>query len=424
MKYLFLDLSMGASGDMLTAALYELLEPKKQEEFINKMNSLGAHGIEVRAEQANVCGICGTHMNVLIKGKEEHEHSHEEHHHTHEHEHNHSEHNHCEHQHSHEHEHHHSHHEHHGMHDIEHIISHLNISEKVKKDVLNIYGYIAEAESHAHGRPVNEIHFHEVGTLDAVCDVAAVCVLMDELKPDKIVASPVCVGGGSVKCAHGILPVPAPATAFILKGIPSYGGEIKSELCTPTGAALIKYFVDEFSNMPTMSVTSIGYGIGTKRFENVANALRIMMGEVSSADKDSVSELVCNMDDITGEEAGYVLEKLMAKGAREAFYESVYGKKSRPGLKLTVIVDEAHKKDIIACIFKHTPTIGIREFPCERYVLQRNIEEVATSLGSIKRKVSEGYGVTRSKWEEEDLARIADEKGLSLREVREKISKE
>ena len=164
---------------------------------------------------------------------------------------------------------------------IEHIVrDHLDLSEKVKNDIMSVYGIIADAESKAHGVPVTEIHFHEVGTMDAVADVTAVCMLMDMIQPDKVTSTAVNVGGGTVKCAHGILPVPAPATANILEGIPSYSGDIKSELCTPTGAALLKHFADGFGDMPEMAVAKTGYGMGTKDFER-ANCVRIMLGETA-----------------------------------------------------------------------------------------------------------------------------------------------
>ena len=261
MRTLYIDCGMGAAGDMLTAALLEIADSK--EAMVKALNELGIPGITYIAEESTKCGIKGTHMTVKVDGVEEDEHMHD-HHHEHDHEHHHE----------HDHEHHH---EHHGMHDIEHIVSHINVSDKVKKDVMAVYNLIAEAESEAHGCPVSEIHFHEVGTMDAVADVTAVCFLMDKLCPDKIIASPVHVGAGTVKCAHGILPVPAPATAHILRNVPIYGGEIKSELCTPTGAALLKHFVSEFGNMPIMTTERIGYGMGKKDFER-ANCVRVMLG--------------------------------------------------------------------------------------------------------------------------------------------------
>ncbi len=300
-KTLYLDCSMGAAGDMLTAALLELLTEEQQVEFVEKMNNLGIPGVEVQKSTVSKCGINGTHVKVLVNGEEEgelmlhhhhhdeHEHSHEHsHEHTHEHEHEHEhvhEHTH-DHEHSHEHHHEHDHghthaHSHHGMADIEHIVMHhLDIPENVKHDIMAVYGEIAEAESVAHGKPIDEIHFHEVGTMDAVADITAVCLLVDMIKPEKIIASPVHVGSGTVRCAHGILPVPAPATAYILRGVPIYGGKIKSELCTPTGAALLKHFVSSFGDMPIISLEKIGYGMGYKDFPQ-ANCVRAFFGETN-----------------------------------------------------------------------------------------------------------------------------------------------
>ena len=166
------------------------------------------------------------------------------------------------------------------MHEIGHIVEALSVSDKVKTDILAVYELIAEAEGHAHGMPVSQIHFHEVGTMDAVADITAVCLLMEELAPEQVVASPVCVGTGKVRCAHGILPVPAPATADILRGVPVYGGTIRAELCTPTGAALLKHFASAFGPLPLMTVERIGYGMGKKEFE-AANTLRAMYGDAN-----------------------------------------------------------------------------------------------------------------------------------------------
>jgi uncharacterized protein (DUF111 family) len=163
------------------------------------------------------------------------------------------------------------------MADITAIITGLNVSAKVKEDALAVYGLIADAESRVHGHPVSQIHFHEVGTMDAVADVTAVCMLMREIAPEEVIASPVATGYGSVRCAHGVLPVPAPATALILRGVPAYAGDIEGELCTPTGAALVKYFAQKYSQMPVMSTEAIGYGLGTKEFAK-ANVIRIFYG--------------------------------------------------------------------------------------------------------------------------------------------------
>ena len=397
MKTLYLDCGMGAAGDMLTAALLELFdEPNK---MVRELAKLQIPGVRFLAERTQKCGIYGTHMRVIVWDMEEDEHLHSHHHH---------------HDHDHGHDHHHDH-THGGMADIAHIISHLNISDKVRRDVLAVYDLIAQAESHAHGVPVNQIHFHEVGTMDAIADVTAVCYLMDKLGIDKVYASPVHVGSGQVRCAHGILPVPAPATAHILRGVPIYGGEIKGELCTPTGAALLKHFVSEFGKMPPMTVDAVGYGMGTKDFP-AANCVRAMLGHTDDS-HDSITEISCNLDDMTGEEIGFAMEQLLAAGALDVYTTAIGMKKNRPATMLTVLCRNEQKEEMVRLIFRHTTTLGIREAEFSRYTLQRHFETVETTYGPVRRKVVSGYGVSRSKAEYEDLAKIAREQGKGLREL-------
>ena len=397
MRTLYLDCGMGAAGDMLTAALLELLpEPDR---FVDKLNALGIPGVEFRKEKAVKCGITGTHMSVLVHGEEEEA---DIHHHDHEHEHT--------------HEHEHGHHHHSGMHEIEHIVADLKLPQRVEKDVLAVYGLIAEAESHVHGVPVSDIHFHEIGTMDAIADITAVCLLMNELAPDEVICSPVHVGSGHVKCAHGILPVPAPATAFILQGVPTYGGGVKGELCTPTGAALLKHFVTRFGDMPVMKTQAIGCGMGKKDFET-ANCVRAMFGE--DEDKtDTVLELSCNVDDMTAEEIGFAMDRLFEGGANEVFTIPIGMKKSRPGTLLRVMCKEQDREKMLHLIFQYTSTIGVRETPTHRYILDRRIETVQTPYGEVRRKISSGYGVSRAKYEYEDLAKIASEQSLGIEEVK------
>ena len=268
MKTLYLDLPMGAAGDMLSAALYELLSEEEKKAFIEEINKAGIPGVTVSAEKSVKCGITGTHFKVLVEGEEEESHDEHEHHHDEEH---------C-----HDHEHGHHHHHHSSMAEIEGIINSLKIPDSVKSDVIEVYKLIAAAESNAHRVPVTDIHFHEVGTMDAIADITSVCLLMNKIGAAKICASAVNVGSGHVHCAHGILPVPAPATAFILKEVPVYSGHITGELCTPTGAALLKHFVKSFGNMPQLKITGIGYGMGKKDFE-AANCVRAILGEGDEA---------------------------------------------------------------------------------------------------------------------------------------------
>lgn len=270
MKTLFIECNMGAAGDMLSAALLELL-PNPQG-FVERLNQLGIPGVQYRAESVVKSGITGMRMQVLIHGQEE-EHCHHDHEHHHEH---------CgehPHEHHHEHAHHHEHHHHHSsMAEIEAIVTGLHLPGKAEADVLEVYRCIAEAESKVHGVSTAEIHFHEVGTMDAVADITAVCMLMNELQPEQVVVSPIRVGSGMVKCAHGLLPVPAPATAQILMGMPVYAGDIPGEMCTPTGAALLKHFADHFGNLPAMKMEAVGYGMGTRDFGGV-NCVRAILGQ-------------------------------------------------------------------------------------------------------------------------------------------------
>ena len=404
MKVLYLDLGMGAAGDMLTAALLELLPDR--ETFITELNSIGLPDVTITAEASVKCGIQGTHISVIILGVEEgedHTHSDHRHEHTHNHDHDYND--------NHDHDHHH----HASLHDVEHIISKLRVSERVKADALAVYQLIAEAESQAHGKPVTEIHFHEVGTMDAIADVTAVCMLMERLAPDRVVASPVHVGSGHVHCAHGVMPVPAPAAAYILQGIPTYGGGVKGELCTPTGAALLKYYVDAFGDQPVMRVNAIGYGMGKKDF-SAANCVRAMIGDAGD-EAETVYELSCNIDDMTAERIGFAMERLMEAGAKDVYTVPIGMKKSRPGTIIRVICTDDLKQELVQLMFRYTSTLGIRESKMVRYYLDRCDTLIETSYGVVRRKDCSGYGVSRSKYEYDDLAAIAAAQEIGIDDV-------
>lgn len=400
MKVIYLDCSMGAAGDMLMAALYELLEDKQA--FLDMMRSLGLPGIEISAEPAVKCGITGTHMKVLVHGSEEldalHDHLHE---------------------HAHEHSHDHEHHHHTGVHEIEHLLSHLDLPQTVRDDALAVYRRIAEVESKVHGTTVDQIHFHEVGTLDALADVVGVCLLMHLLAPEKVYASSVHVGSGQVRCAHGVLPVPAPATALLLAGVPIYGGAIQGELCTPTGAALLTHFVTKFGELPAMRLLKSGYGMGTKDFP-AANCVRAMLGE-QDAPTEEILELSCNLDDCTGEVIGFAMERLLDAGALDVYWTSVGMKKNRPGILLTCMCRPLDREKMVKLLFKHTTTLGVRESAFRRYTLSRESKTIQTPDGDIRVKVSTGYGVAREKPEFEDLAKIARKTGKSFSELQKSI---
>ena len=397
MKTLYLDCGMGAAGDMLCAALLELMPDP--DGAVRALNGIGVPHVVYEKTVSEKCGITGTHLSVRVGGEEEHEPA-EEHHHEYAH-----------------------HHAHSDLASIETILAGLHVSDGVKANALRIYRLIADAESRVHGCPVEMIHFHEVGALDAVADVAAFCFLMERLSPDQVIASPVHVGSGTVRCAHGVLPVPAPATAYLLKDVPIYGGEVKGELCTPTGAALLRHFVTKFGPMPVMRVSSIGYGMGTKDFDT-ANCVRTMLGETETNDTETVFELSANVDDMTAEQIGFASERLFEAGAVEVYTVPVGMKKSRPGTLIRAIAKHDEKDAVLSAFFRHTSTLGVREVETKRYVLSRTVESHSTTLGTVRVKRSEGYGVVRTKIEYEDLARIARERNISFSEAAALVEKE
>ena len=400
MKTLFLECNMGAAGDMLMAALSELLPAP--EEFADELRALNLPGVGISREYAVSAGIRGARMHVWVHGEEEqsedvtmdsaapdalgHDHGHH-HHHT-------------------------------SLAEIRGIIGGLALSDKVKTDALAVYTLIAAAESMAHGCTVEEVHLHEVGAMDALTDIVGVALLMEKINADKICCSPVNVGGGMVRCAHGILPVPTPATASILEGIPCYG-HFQGELCTPTGAALLKHFGSGFGDRPLMTTTKIGVGLGAKEFP-AANMLRAFLGEDGTPAM-TVAELSCNLDDCTGEELGFAFEMLLKNGALDVFMTPVQMKKSRPGTMLTVISKPQDAEKLTELMLCHTTTLGVRRKTCSRTCIRRTVETRDTRFGPIRVKVSRGNGVTRAKAEYEDVARIALEQGISLRDVHKEL---
>ena len=434
MKTLYLELGMGAAGDMLSAALLELFPEAERQTVIDKLNSLGIPKVHFEAESSVKCGITGTHMSVKVDGTEEgeephtHEHSHEQDtdsEHAHGHNHDNTE--------NHEHAH-----THNSMTGISHIINeHMELDERLRKDITAVYGLIAEAESHVHGVPVSEIHFHEVGNMDAVADVTAVSYMLSLLKPDRIVVSPVNTGSGKVKCAHGIMPVPAPATAYLLQGIPSYDNGIKGELLTPTGAALIRHFADAFGDRPAMTIERVGYGMGRKDFE-AANCVRAIWGEgadngepygntdetdnkaseLKQESTDTVLELSANIDDMSAEELGFAFDELLKEGALDVWTEPIFMKKQRQGVLLKLLCREGMRDTMVRAIFRYTSTIGVRETLMRRYTLKREMKEYSTGLGRVRAKQATGYGVDRTKLEYDDLAEIASRQHISIAKAR------
>ena len=421
MKTLYIECSMGAAGDMLMAALYELLDDKQA--FLDTMNRLGLPGVRVDAQAAATCGIAGTHMTVTVHGQEEtegsipaetshpHVHSHDA---GHDHGHGHDHHHHYDHDHDHSAGHHHHHHatpEH-----IGELLDSLPLPEEVRRRARRVYDAIAQAEAKAHGCPVGDVHFHEVGALDAVADVAGVCYALYLLAPERIVVSPIHVGSGTVRCAHGVMPVPAPATANLLSGVPVYGGTVQGELCTPTGAALLTSFADAYGPMPVMVTKAVGVGIGTKQFEQ-ANCVRAFLGETAEEANGEILELVCNIDDMTPEALSFAAARLLEAGALDVDTTPGTMKKGRPGHVLTVLCAPEQESALARRVLAETTTNGLRVRRCGKYFLAPGAGMVQTQWGPVKLKLARGYGITHVKPEFEDAAELARKHGVPYQAV-------
>ncbi|MDR1299724.1 MAG: nickel pincer cofactor biosynthesis protein LarC [Oscillospiraceae bacterium] len=410
---LYLECGMGAAGDMLMAALYELLPDGTA--FTRKMEALGLPGVSVSFEASVKNGIAGTHARVTVGGAEEETRDMP----AHDHEHNH------EHDHDHEHNHGHPHGTEYGgagamsVRDIRSLIASLDLPENVREDALAVYALLAGAEAAVHGERPDAVHLHEVGALDAVADIVGCCLLMHMLGADDISASPVHVGAGFVRCAHGVLPVPAPATAHILRGVPIYGGPVNGELCTPTGAALLRHFVSRFGGMDVASASKIGYGMGSKDFER-PNCLRAFLSETYRGafdERDEILEITCNLDDMTPEAVGAASERIFDGGALDVFTAPIYMKKNRPAVQLTCLCRTDDRDAMTDLIFEHTSTIGVRVKLCSREKLRYTVKTARTPYGDVRLKMASGHGVARGKPEYDDVARAAEKHGVPFSRV-------
>lgn len=406
MKTLFLECSMGASGDMLLAALCELLPDR--EAFLKTLNTL-IPGVSVKASSAESCGISGTRTEVRVNGTEEtsellpgdgHEH--------------------CEHGTDEAHEHSEHGHLHHGANDIHALLSGLALPEEVRENASAVYDSIAEAEAAVHGVPVSKVHFHEVGALDAVADVAGVCYALYLLAPESICVSTIHTGYGQIHCAHGILPVPAPATARLLLGLPCCAGDIEGELCTPTGAALLRHFGQKFGPMPAMRTGLIGVGIGEKCFA-AANCLRAFWGETDDEANHAIVELCCHIDDMTAEALAFSGERLMNIGALDVSYAPITMKKGRAGIAFTVLCRPADEARIAEAVLRETNTNGVRVRRCGKYILRPTLRMIETPYGQMQVKCAGDGRIYREKPEYESVAAAARKTGLPFQKVWEDV---
>ncbi len=387
MRTLFLECNAGASGDMILGALTDLL--KDPAELGAMLESSGIPGVRCEIETSDRSSITGTSVRILVDGVEEGTPGEKKHH------------------------------EHHSLGDVMGIIAGLKVSDRVKKDASEIYSIIAEAESQVHGKPISEVHFHEVGALDAIADIVGVCLLVEKLAPEQIISSPLRTGYGTVECAHGVLPVPAPATANILKGMPVYAGDEEGEFTTPTGAAIIKHFAARYAQMPVMEYEDCGIGFG-KKSSKTANMLRAYIGEAEEA-MPTVTEIRTDIDDMTPEDLGGIIDLLMASGALDASICPVIMKKSRPGYILSCICRDEDTDDMAMIILAHTSSVGLRFHRCQRYEMKPSFIKYRTDFGDVRIKISEGYGLRKWKPEHDDMTKAAITNGVTVDEVRKNI---
>jgi pyridinium-3,5-bisthiocarboxylic acid mononucleotide nickel chelatase len=427
MKIAYLDCFSGISGDMLLGALVDVGVPMSLlQETVRALNV----GAEITASRVDRNGISATKVDVIIGGvkdmpREEflaHEHTHADgtrHSHPHEHGH--------EHGHSHSGENAHSHaaghsHSHRGLKEIREIIDHAIIPAAAKKRALQAFQLLGEAEAKVHNQDVEKIHFHEVGSVDAIVDIVCGAVAAEYLKIDQWVCSPLNVGSGTVVCAHGTLPVPAPATLELLKDAPIYSGAIQKELVTPTGAAMVRTLATNFGSMPKMKIGGAGYGAGARNFAGAANVLRVTIGESMEQElitpQDNIMVIEANLDDMNPQVFGYVIDKLLEAGALDVFGTPVQMKKSRPGTVLTVLTRTEDAQRIAQMIFEETTTIGLRMRQEMRHTLAREYETVQTTWGRVRIKVARLNGhVTNFAPEYEDCREIAADHSVPLKTV-------
>jgi len=391
LKILYYDCFAGISGDMNLGALIDLgVDQKYLLAELKKLN-IGQVTIKIRKDQRK--GITGTKFEVIddstkTKSKAHHDRS---------------------------------------FKDIIHLIKNSRINEQVKENSIKIFTILAKAEAKIHGRKINDVHFHEIGAIDSIVDIVGAALCLDYLKVDKIISSPVQVGGGFVKCAHGIFPVPAPATAEILKGIPTKAGAVPVETATPTGAAILAATVSEFIEHIDFTALKIGYGIG-ERDTDIPNVLRVSLGEMAEDLLDDTVEeqkaclIECNIDDMNPEMYEAVMDDLFAKGAHDVFLTPIIMKKSRPATKLSVLCDAGQKGEMCEILWRQTTTFGLRISKVAKKMLAREVTKRKTKYGKVSIKNGYLHGkIIKSKLEYEDCRRLAKEKGVTIKEIYDNI---
>lgn len=379
MKTAYLDCSSGIAGDMLLGALIDAgLDAGFLRAEIAKLN---LEGVELTAEKAIRCGVSGVDFQVKVG----HDHAHRH------------------------------------LSTIEKIIDGSGLADSVKLRAKAVFRRLGEAEAGVHGVPIEKVHFHEVGAIDAIVDIVGAAIGLEALGIERVVCSPLNLGSGTVKAAHGVMAVPAPATASLVKGLPTYVDGPAVELTTPTGAAIASTVAESFGKMPPMTIETVGYGAGDRDFPDRANMLRVVIGRSTGASEATeVWVIEANIDDMSPEIAGYARERLLAEGALDVTLTPVFMKKDRPGYTLSVIAAPKDRERLGDVVFAETTTLGVRSYPAARRVLERESVEVETPYGPVRIKVGrEGDRVLNAAPELEDAKRLAQEKNVPLKEVLE-----
>jgi hypothetical protein len=380
MPIAYFDCFSGAAGDMIVAALIHA--GADSDELRNQLDALGLDGYELTIESVRKQGFDAVRFGVKLNDGARKTHRHLKH--------------------------------------LVEIIHAARLSDQLKDQAIRIFTRLAEAEARVHGTTIEKVHFHEVGAVDAILDVVGAVTALNLLGVDRVVCSPIPVGSGTVSCEHGAMPVPAPATAELLKGIPIALSVETGELTTPTGAAVLTTLAAEFGAIPAMKIERVGYGAGTRDGAHVPNLLRVLIGEgvsAGDAETDEIVVLETNLDDATSQQIGHCLDRLMSEGVLDAYVMPIQMKKSRPGFLLSVLCEPGRVDEFERIIFAETPTFGIRRHRATRTKLTRRHESVETPFGTIRMKVGEGRGVVTATPEFEDCRSAAKAHRVTLRAV-------
>jgi uncharacterized protein (TIGR00299 family) protein len=377
MKIAYLDCFSGVAGDMILGALIDAGVPV--DAMRGEIAKLKIEGVDLKAEKCVRKGIMGTDLQVVTG----HDHAHRH------------------------------------LSTIERIIDAADLTARVKERAKSVFRKLGEAEAAIHGIAIEKVHFHEVGAVDAIVDIVGACAGLDLLGVEKLYCSALNLGSGTVKAAHGVMPVPAPATAALVKGLPTYSDGPAVELTTPTGAAIVSTLAERFGPMPAMRIAAVGYGAGDREFPDRANMVRLVVGEASRAEESTeIFAIEANVDDMSPEWAGYVREQLLEQGALDVTLMPVFMKKDRPGYQIQALAKPEDRDRLGDLMLAETTTIGIRYYPAQRRVLERSWKTVATVYGDVRIKVASEGGVIRNFAPEyEDCKRVAHEKKVPLKMV-------